>query len=135
MKIGQLAEQTGVGIHTVRYYERRGLLKVPQRLASGYRDYAPQAAETIRFIKQAQELGYSLNEIKELLRLRAAPLANAAKARASAVAKLHSLDEKIAAMQRMRAELERIITNCDCGTAEQPECVLLDATQLNRKVL
>lgn len=128
MKIGELAALSGVGIHTVRFYERRGLLKTPLRLASGYRDYAPQAAETIRYIKQAQALGYALNEIKELLRLRAAPVANAAKARASAVAKLHSLDEKIAAMQRMRAELERIINNCDCGTAEQPECVLLDAS-------
>lgn len=127
MKIGELAQQSGVGIHTLRYYERRGLLKLPPRRASGYRDYAPQTAATIRFIKQAQELGYSLNEIKELLRLRTAPIANAAKARASAVAKLRSLDEKIAAMQHMRAELERLIANCDCGTAEQPECVLFDA--------
>ena len=129
MKIGELAQQSGVGIHTLRYYERRGLLKVPARRASGYRDYTPQTVATIRFIKQAQELGYSLNEIKELLRLRAAPIANAAKARASAVAKLQSLDEKIAAMQHMRVELERLIANCDCGTTAQPECVLLQQTK------
>ena len=135
MKIGQLAERTGIGIHTLRFYERRGLLRTPPRLASGYRDYAPQTEETVCFIKQAQQLGFALAEIKELLSLRAAPRTNATKARASAVAKLRSLDEKIAAMQHMRAELERIIINCDCGTDERPECELLAVAQPKRQVI
>ena len=133
MKIGELAEQSGVGIHAIRFYERRGLLKAPPRRASGYRDYAPQAAETIRFIKQAQALGYALNEIKELLQLRAAPAAHAAQARASTAAKLRSLDEKIAALQQMRADLERLTADCNCGTAEQPVCVLFEPLPLERK--
>lgn len=123
MKIGELAEKTGVGIHAIRFYERRGLLKSPPRRASGYRDYTPQAEATIRFIKQAQALGYALNEIKELLQLRAQPAANANQMRASTTAKLRSLDEKIVALQRMRADLERLIADCNCGTGEQPVCV------------
>ena len=127
LRIGELATRAGVSVDAVRYYERLRLLPRARRTSGGFRLFEADCVERIQFIKQAQELGYSLNEIKELLRLRTAPIANAAKARASAVAKLQSLDEKIAAMQHMRAELERLIANCDCGTTEQPNCVLLDA--------
>jgi MerR family transcriptional regulator, copper efflux regulator len=128
MKIGELAARTGVGIHAIRFYERRGLLKSPPRRTSGYRDYAPEAEATLRFIKQAQSLGYALNEIKDLLQLRAQPAANVAQVRASTTAKLHSLDEKILALQRMRADLERLIADCNCGTAGQPTCMLFDVS-------
>jgi MerR family mercuric resistance operon transcriptional regulator len=66
MRIGQLAEQTGVTVQTVRYYERRGLLKKTARLASGYRYYSTDAIQRIRFIKRSQELGYTLAEIGPL---------------------------------------------------------------------
>src|SRR2546428_13493442 len=70
LSIGQVARRAGVGIETVRFYEREGLLEVPPRRASGYRQYSGQVVKRIHFIKRAQKLGFSLKEITELLRLR-----------------------------------------------------------------
>ena len=70
LTIGQVAAAAGVNIQTIRYYERRGLLATPRRTASGYRQYTGDAVNRIRFIKHAQELGFSLKEIQELLALR-----------------------------------------------------------------
>lgn len=70
LTIGQLAKNAGVNIETIRYYERRGLIPEPPRRESGYRQYSPEFVTRIQFIKRAQELGFSLNEIAELLALR-----------------------------------------------------------------
>ena len=70
MWISEAAEQAGVNVQTLRYYERRGLLPKPPRQTSGYREFPDDAVRVVRFIKRAQELGFSLNEVEELLRLR-----------------------------------------------------------------
>ena len=70
LRIGQVASLAGVNIQTLRYYERRGLLREPERRHSGYRAYPPDTVALIRFIKRAQELGFSLSEVEELLHLR-----------------------------------------------------------------
>ena len=67
--IGAVARRAGVGIDTIRYYEREGLLPEPQRRASGYRDYGPDVVERLRFIRRAKDLGFTLEEIRELLAL------------------------------------------------------------------
>lgn len=78
MQIGEFARRAGVNVQTVRYYERRGLLPEPERRASGYRQYTPAALERLQFIRRAQELGFTLNEIDELLQLRTDPQTTAA---------------------------------------------------------
>jgi len=70
LRTGEVAAQAGVNVQTLRYYERRGLLKEPARRASGYREYPPDSIGLIRFIKRAQELGFTLTEIEDPLRLR-----------------------------------------------------------------
>jgi DNA-binding transcriptional MerR regulator len=70
MRIGEVAAAAGCSIQTLRYYERRGLLQAPERTAAGYRQYPPDTVRLIRFIKRAQDLGFTLDEIEELLKLR-----------------------------------------------------------------
>ncbi|MGH9839316.1 MAG: MerR family transcriptional regulator [Blastocatellia bacterium] len=114
MRIGELATQVGVNIQTIRFYERRGLLKKPHRTASGYRDYPTTAVEVVRFIKQMQEHGFTLREIEYLLRLLAAGSLSGAEARAGLEAKVRSLDEKIGWLQTMRRELNERLDTCEC---------------------
>ena len=87
MTIGELAERAGVNVQTVRYYERRGLLAKPRRTDSGYRTYTDVTLDRLRFIRRAQELGFTLSEIGELLVLRLDPqtTASTVKARAEAI--------------------------------------------------
>jgi len=73
LRIGEVAGRAGVNVQTLRFYERRGLLPEPPRRASGYREYAPESVRRVRFIKRAQELGFTLAEVEELLRLREDP--------------------------------------------------------------
>ena len=94
IRIGQVAERAGVNVQTLRYYERRGLLAKPRRLPSGYRTYSPEAVRVVRFIKNAQELGFTLHEIQELIRLREARPRSRAKVRAMALVKIEDVDEK-----------------------------------------
>ena len=115
MRIGELAAEAGVNLQTIRFYERRGLLREPPRLMSGYRTYSPEAVRTIRFIKRCQRLGFSLAEITELLLERERRSANAAKVRAMAEAKLRDIDEHIGELQTMRDELRRLLARCTCG--------------------
>ena len=82
LRSGELAKQAGVNVETLRVYERKGILPQPPRRASGYREYPPDAVDRIRFIKRAQELGFTLKEIKELLELGADPQTTCADLRA-----------------------------------------------------
>jgi MerR family copper efflux transcriptional regulator len=98
LTIGEVAEQAGVHIETLRYYERRELIEKPPRSASNYRLYPEEAVRRVRFIKRAQELGFSLKDIKGLLLLRATPEAGCAEVRAHAEGKLKAIDEKISSL-------------------------------------
>lgn len=113
MTIGRAARKAGVGVETIRFYERKGLIeKPPTPVMSGFRSYPEQTVEQIRFIRQAKELGFSLREVRELLDLRADPQADAADVRARATAKLGDVKEKMRQLRRIENALERLISAC-----------------------
>src|SRR5437660_4648971 len=95
MWIGEAAEQAGVKVQTLRYYERRGLLPRTPRRASGYREYEADAVRMVRFIKRAQELGFSLDEVEELLRLRRGTRRDRGRIRKVAEQRIAQIDRKI----------------------------------------
>lgn len=127
MTISRAAEQAGVSIETIRFYERRGLIEQPARPRSGgYRFYDDEVVERIRFIRQAQELGFSLREIEELLSLRADPGADCGDVRTQAVSKREEVDRKITQLQHIRVALDDLIATCPGGGALRT-CTIIDA--------
>lgn len=126
LKVGGVAKHAGVNLQTIHYYERRGLLPKPQRTISNHRVYPDDAVLRVRFIKRAQELGFTLEEIKSLLSLRSAPRSRCADFRARAEAKLHAIDEKVRALRAMRRALNKLIGECS-GTGRVTECPILEA--------
>lgn len=133
MTIGKVARDAGVGVETVRFYERRGLIDQPAKpKTSGYRDYPPETVERIKFIRQAQDLGFSLREIGELLVLKADPGADCADVRAQAAAKLEDVLVKIGRLQRIRGALEALVGACP-GTGALAGCSILDALTETRQ--
>lgn len=130
--ISRAAERAGVGVETIRFYERRGLIAQPPRPRSGgYRFYDEAVVERIRFIRQAQELGFSLREIADLLLLRADPSADCGDVRVQAVAKREDVDRKIAQLQHIRAALDALIASCPGGGALRA-CSIIDAFSAQR---
>jgi DNA-binding transcriptional MerR regulator len=115
MRIGQLASKTAVSVQTIRYYERRGLLKKPRRLSSGYRDYSPQEATILRFIKGSQNSGFTLKEIGTILRLLATHSLSAVEARARVERKVREIDERIQSLQIIRNKLSESLKTCQCS--------------------
>lgn len=126
LKIGAVAAEAGVNVQTLRYYERRGLLAEPERTRSGYREYAPDTVRLIRFIKRAQDLGFTLNEIEELLLLRDRRPRGRVKIRSVAEAKLKDIDEKIRQLQSMRRALSTLVDSCACSEGALA-CPILEA--------
>jgi DNA-binding transcriptional MerR regulator len=120
MRIGEAANRAGVNIQTLRFYERKGLLNRPVRLPSGYRSYREDAVKTVHFIKQAQDLGFSLAEIKQLLALRNKQSRNPAAVRNIARAKIESIELKIQRLERMRDDLSAMLVNCKCRDGKSP---------------
>ncbi len=126
MKIGEVAKAAGIGIDAVRFYEREGLIPMPARRPSGYREYTPDVVVSLRFIKRAKELGFSLKEIAELLRLEASDATTAADVRERAEAKLEGLEERIRALQQMRRALRKLVESCP-GQGPLSDCSILRA--------
>jgi MerR family transcriptional regulator, copper efflux regulator len=126
VKIGQLAGRAGVGVETIRYYERRGLLEEPGRTPGGYREYAEPDVLRLRFILRCKELGFSLSEIRELLDLRVAPGSTADDVRRRAAGKVASIDERITDLERIRAALRQLIGSCSAHGRPE-ECALMHA--------
>jgi Hg(II)-responsive transcriptional regulator len=126
MRIGDVAARAGVNPQTLRYYERRGMLAEPKRSTSGYREYPRETVRLIRFIKRAQELGFTLDEIEELITLRQTTPRRRAKVRELAAAKMRDIDEKLARLQAMRSALYTLVEDCACG-AETLTCPILEA--------
>ncbi len=120
--IGQLAKRGGVGIDTVRYYERNGLLTPDTRLASGYRRYSELELARLRFIRRAQALGFTLKEIKELLALSAQR--DVGRVKRSAQAKLKDVKSRIAALERVQDGLATLIDACP-GHGRAADCPIL----------
>lgn len=130
--IGELAERAGVGVETIRFYERKGLIARPARPRTGYRQYDEQAADRIHFIRQAQELGFTLAEVAQLLSLRVDPRTSCADVKAKAQEKITDIDGKIRGLRRMRGALVEITRTCS-GTGPTSECPILDYMTKERR--
>ena len=126
LTIGELARRAGVNVQTIRYYERRGLLPEPRRTESNYRTYSGDTVRRVRFIKRAQQLGFALKEIQELLSLRASPRSRCAAVRRRSQAKLADIDEKIRSLEGMRGALSKLVRACS-GHGPINECPILDS--------
>ncbi|WP_235823397.1 Hg(II)-responsive transcriptional regulator [Azohydromonas sediminis] len=124
MTIGELAQRAGVGVETVRYYQRRGLLAEPPRPAGGIRRYGAAALDRLRFVRAAQRLGFSLDEVAELLALEDGR--QCAAARAQAERKLAEVRARLADLQRIGAALDDLVTRCR-GTRGHVSCPLIAA--------
>lgn len=127
MRTGEVAACAAVNIQTLRYYERRGLLGRPPRTPSGYRRYSDEAVRIVRFVKRAQDLGFSLGEVEQLLRLRRVSGLRRMSVQGLARAKLADIDRKIGQLQAMRVALEHLLTTCcDDGATG---CPILEALE------
>jgi Hg(II)-responsive transcriptional regulator len=126
MTIKKTADLAGVGVETVRFYERENLIPPPPRTHSGYRQYPPDVVDRIRFIKRAQSLGFSLPEVRDLLSLTVAPGTTPADIRATAKRKILDIEQKIETLQRMRSTLLQVTRACH-GHGELSDCPILEA--------
>ena len=126
LSIGRLAQETGIHLETVRYYERRGLLSKPPRTTSGYRIFPTEAIRRLRFIKRAQDLGFSLREIRELLELRVSSGAESAEIRRRTEAKIVDIEGKVRTLNSMRKALQKLTLSCS-GCVPISECPILES--------
>lgn len=126
MTIGQVAKDSGVGVDTIRFYEREGLLPRPPRTPSGYRTYPADTPRRLHFIKRARDLGFTLQEIVDLLNLSDEGQGEAALVRDRALAKLADLDRRIRDLERMRSTLQHLVHCCD-GRLPLAGCPILEA--------
>ena len=124
MKIGELASRAGANVETIRYYERIGLLDRPPRTSGNYRDYGLGHVERLAFIRHARGLGFDLEDIRALLRLSDEPQQNCAEADRITSGHLAAVDAKIARLQSLRSELERMVHQCRGG--QIAECKIIE---------
>jgi len=125
MKIGEMASATATNIETVRYYEKIGLLPPPARDAANYRSYGNEHLARLSFIRRARDLGFTLDQVRELLGLADDRAQSCAAVDAIATAHLTEIDRKIADLQALRGELSRMIGDCRRGTVA--ECLIIDS--------
>ena len=127
MTISRAAAKAGVGVETIRFYERKGLIEQPPKpFDGGFRIYPGEAVARIRFIRQAQDIGFSLREVAELLSLRADPSADCSDVREQATMKLEEVNLKIARLEEIRGALEDLISACP-GRGALRSCSIMDA--------
>lgn len=123
LTISGLAAAAAVSVETVRYYQRRGLLQEPPRPLGGMRRYANTDVDQLRFIKRAQAMGFTLEEIRSLLKLRAQDACHAT--RSLAVSKLKLIDANIRELRELRKELAQLVAACDANTGES-DCPVIE---------
>ena len=126
LMIGEVAKQTGIGVETVRFYEKRGLIDEPPRTEAGYRQYPDNTAPRIRFIRHAKELGFTLTEIKELLHLRLDSETTCDEVRHMAEKKRMDIVARIESLQGMEHALGKLIEACS-SSGPAGSCPILDA--------
>ena len=126
LSVSELARRAGVELSTIRYYERRGLVKPASRRSSGYREYDADAIRRVRFVRHAQELGFSLDEVAELMALRMDVKGSCVDVRQRAERKVQDIGAKIISLNRMRSVLEKLIESCR-SDAPSSECPILEA--------
>jgi MerR family copper efflux transcriptional regulator len=129
LTIGRVAQLASVGVETIRFYEREGLIAIPPRVAFSYRHYPQDTVSRLRFIKRAKALGFSLKEIKELLSLRVSPEVTCEDVRACAEAKIADIEDKIRQLQTMRRALVGLMETCQ-GSGPVSECPILESLAL-----
>jgi MerR family mercuric resistance operon transcriptional regulator len=124
--IGQVAKETGIGIETIRYYERMKLMPQPKRSSSGYRQYCPRCVQRLKFIKNAKELGFSLKEISSFLSLRVKDKSKCADVKKRTDYKIEEINEKIKRLQEIKCSLKRLSNKCINGNAPLSQCPILE---------
>lgn len=125
LTVSRLAKAAGVELSTIRYYERRGLVRPARRRPSGYREYDAESVGRVRFIRHAQGLGFTLHEVAGLLRLRVAPGMDCAAVRARASAKLADVKTRLAELERLRDALAELVAACP-ASGPVTHCTILD---------
>lgn len=125
LKIGQVAKQSDISVETVRYYEKRGLLPTPQRLDSGYRVYPETVLQRLHFIHRCKDLGFSLQEIRELLNLQTEPETSSALVKEQVEHKIGLVKLKIAELKKIEHSLEQLSDLC-CGDGPISDCPIID---------
>ena len=128
MRTGQIANQAGVNVQTLRYYERRGLLQPPARRDSGYREYPSDAIRIVRFVKRAQELGFTLSEVETLLGLAAGGPESCDAVQELTAEKIAEFDAKIASLHSMKESLQTLLGTCS-RPRRQRECPLIQSIE------
>lgn len=123
--IGKLAARAGTTANTLRFYEREGLLPTPMKSENGYRLYPPDAAQAVHFIRQAQQCGFTLAEIRQLLTLPQQPSACCSDVRKFAIEKKLAIEARIRLMKAMSAELDGLINGCVDGARPLDDCPIL----------
>lgn len=126
LKISEVAERGGVNLQTIRYYEREGLLPKPPRLSSGYRVFPGDTVNRVRFIKRAQELGFSLAEVRELLSIRIDPRKECSDVKHLAQTKIADIDDKIRTLKAMKRVLNGLTEMCP-GRGPSNACPILES--------
>lgn len=126
LTIGKVASRSDIGIETIRFYEREGLIDAPPRTESGYRQYPEAVILRIKFIQRAKELGFSLKDIKELLSLRVDPETTCKDILAKTQCKISEIDDKIQILQKMKGILISLATDCK-GRGPISDCPILEA--------
>lgn len=135
LKIGEVSKRSGIGIEALRFYEKSGLLDRPGRTYSGYRLYDEGVLERLAFIKQAQLLGFALNEIKEIIAHKQEGISPCAEVREIVRMRLSELDEKIKQMHRYRKELAATLVEWDkTGEAEGHVCGLIEGSHIEHGI-
>lgn len=129
---GDVARQASVHVETLRYYERRGLLPKPPRSIGNYRLYPAATLRRVQFVKRAQELGFSLREVKELLALRATPGAKAKDVRDKATTKIADIRSKMRSLRAMEKALTTLVAGCS-GKGLAARCTILEALESERR--
>ncbi len=125
LTIGKLAHAAGVGIETIRYYERRGIMPTPDRLASGYRVYNLESLQRLKFIKNAQTLGFTLQEARDLLMITNDPASDCSSVNQKALSKIEEVNQKLTLLNNIKKRL--ILLTEQCPADEQPltECSII----------
>ena len=126
LSIGQVAKRTGVAVDTIRFYEKQGLLGKPPRTVGGYREYDQGSVRVLQFIARAKRLGFTLREVKQLLRLHRGTKSTRADFRALAREKLADIEARIAGLVKMRDALEPLVARCD-GVGPLDGCPIVEA--------
>ena len=128
LTIGKIARLAGIGVETVRFYEKKGLINKPPRRGSGYRLYPEETVHQLRFIRRAKEIGFTLKEIKELLALKLDSETTCADIRRRAEMKIEDIEAKIRTLEKMSETLKKLTLACS-GQGPASECPILEAIE------